>query len=761
MVLAIATGETYRQRAFDSQQQDFIQLAKLKVNDLLEKVVQDTKDLGISVQSNPDFVKAVRAQDPESLSKQLDQHFFRAFVTLNVLKLSKLYVLDTQLQLLAASSEGDPNLADTSFYCDTLVHQAGQRKGPARLKPMSRLCIIKGKPYLTAIVPVGGLHLRGYVMLAVDPVKNLAAADVGLGTPVRVLMANDIQVFESKTWPKLGSENILLTKYILRTPENDAFLQFVFASDISRLIKQLSQTRNFILGAASVAMLLTAAFAFWILQHTVLNPLGILTHHLRRLRNDKSLLEERLEITGNAEISELAEDFNNMSDELHTLYKTLETMAFTDALTGLANRSLFYDRLQRAILTADRNNSQLAIFIMDLDRFKSVNDTLGHHVGDQLLLEVAQRLESILRKSDTVARLGGDEFAALLPAVENERATIAIAQKIIETLNKPIVIEGYSLSVGVSIGMVRYPKDGSENNKLLQRADIAMYHAKRNGLGYAFYSEEMDSDKLSELTLEADLRKAIENNQLEVYFQPKINMARSRISGVEALLRWEHDEHGFIPPDKFVALAEQTGLIQSLTRWVLNAALAQCAYWASKGKYIGVSVNLSAQSLTDNSTINMIRHALENTKVMPSSLTLELTETAVMTDAAKALEILMELDKMGVRLSIDDFGTGYSSLAYLKRLPVDEIKIDKAFVMDMSDDVNDAVIVRSTIDLAHNMGLSVVAEGVETQEIWNMLSGLGCNVGQGYFMCRPSSADDIDRWIEESPWGLQKERSTL
>jgi EAL domain-containing protein (putative c-di-GMP-specific phosphodiesterase class I) len=295
---------------------------------------------------------------------------------------------------------------------------------------------------------------------------------------------------------------------------------------------------------------------------------------------------------------------------------------------------------------------------------------------------------------------------------------------------------------------------------LLQRADIAMYHAKRNGMGHAFYESDMDSDKLTELTLEADLRKALENDELEVYYQPKINLARSRITSVEALLRWQHPVHGFVPPDKFVALAEQTGLIHTLTQWVLNTALAQCAYWTSKGKYIGVSVNMSAQSLTDNSTLDMIRQALEDTKVMPNNLTLELTETAVMTDAAKAQEILVELDKMGVRLSIDDFGTGYSSLAYLKRLPVDEIKIDKAFVMDMGDDVNDAVIVRSTIDLAHNMGLSVVAEGVETQEIWNMLSGLGCNVGQGYFMCRPCPASEIDAWLEESPWGLAKEKSS-
>jgi EAL domain-containing protein (putative c-di-GMP-specific phosphodiesterase class I) len=288
----------------------------------------------------------------------------------------------------------------------------------------------------------------------------------------------------------------------------------------------------------------------------------------------------------------------------------------------------------------------------------------------------------------------------------------------------------------------------------MQRADVAMYHAKRKGQSFTFYDLAMDQDNLFEITMETALREAVEQGNFDLYYQPKINLQLGRITGVEALIRWTHPEHGFISPEKFIPLAEQTNQIQPLTHWVLNTALRQCAQWHAEGIKIGVSVNLSAHSLSDINLLDTIRHALAQAQIAPEWLTLELTETAIMSDASRALHTLSRLDSMNVRLSVDDFGTGYSSLAYLKRFPVDEIKIDKSFVIDMLEDASDAVIVRSTIDLAHNMGMSVVAEGIESQAAWDKLAALHCNFGQGFYMCRPCPAEQLDEWLHNSPWGV-------
>lgn len=757
MVLAIATAATYRHLAFENQREAFIELAKLKIDDLLESVIRESIELGVSAQANPGFRTAFRGRDTGAISQQLDEHFHRAFVTLNVLKLAKIYAFDADFRYIATSNEGDAALAGPSSVCHGLINEALPRRGAERLKPMSRLCVIDGYPYLNLLVPIGGLHVDGYLMLAIDPTNNLAGAEEGLGMPLHLALADGRERYASPRWPApSASENILMVDYILKTPSDQPFLRFTFASDVSELHKQLGKTRNLIFAVASFVMLITGLFAIGILEHTALAPLKTLTNHLHRVRHDKSFLGERVMVRGNVEIVGLAEDFNEMSGELHALYQTLETLAFTDGLTGLANRALFYDHLQQALLSTERTKIPFALLVMDLDRFKFVNDTLGHHVGDQLLHEVGGRLRSILRKSDTVARLGGDEFAALLLAVESDEAATVVSEKIIQTLSAPIDIEGHSLTVGVSIGIVHCPRDGTESNQLVQRADIAMYHAKRHGSGYASYDAEMAGDNLFAVTMETELREAIKNQAFALYFQPKISMRRGHIIGTEALIRWIHPQYGFIPPDKFIPLAEQTGLIQPLTQWVLTTALTQCAEWNARGIHVGVSVNLSANSLTDHSTIDMVKDALAHSTADSNWLTLELTETAIMADAAKALVTLSELAGMGVRLAIDDFGTGYSSLAYLKRLPVDEIKIDRSFVMDMAKDANDAVIVRSTIDLAHNMGLRVVAEGIETQEIWTMLTELGCDQGQGFLMGRPVPPKEFEQWLIESPWGLEK-----
>jgi diguanylate cyclase (GGDEF)-like protein len=423
--------------------------------------------------------------------------------------------------------------------------------------------------------------------------------------------------------------------------------------------------------------------------------------------------------------------------------------ALHDALTGLPNRTLFRERLNHAIDEAAETDASVAVMLMDLDRFKEVNDTLGHHNGDLLLQEIGTRLRDVLRNSDTVARLGGDEFAILLPQVPGAEAATRIADKILEALAQPLVLKELALDVGASIGIALSPRDGDDADTLLQRADVAMYLAKEAHTGHELYSDEKNQYSPGRLALVAELRHAIANRELSVVYQPKADVGTGEVTSVEALLRWHHPRQGFVPPDEFIPVAEHTGLIKPLTHFVLDAALAQCRAWELAGSPLKVAVNLSVRSLLDADLPSDLARLLRHWNVSPGSLQLEITESSIMADPARSLATLTKLSEMGVGLSIDDFGTGYSSLSHLKRLPVDEIKIDKSFVMGMLSDDNDAVIVRSIIDLGRNLGLRVVAEGVENDEIMRHLGVLGCDVAQGYGLSRPLAAPVLDDWLVE------------
>jgi len=435
----------------------------------------------------------------------------------------------------------------------------------------------------------------------------------------------------------------------------------------------------------------------------------------------------------------------------------LEYQALHDSLTGLPNRVLLADRLEQAIRTANRERKQLALVIMDLDHFKEINDTLGHENGDRVLQDVAQRMKKVLRSSDTVARLGGDEFAVLLPSADVDHAS-QLSTKLLYVLEQPFELSGHTFLMGASIGISLFPDHGDDVGTLMRRADVAMYVAKRSRRGYAVYESKQDQHSLHSLSLMSDLRAAIESDQLVLCYQPVINLQTHRVSGVEALARWHHPKHGLLYPDEFIPLAEQTGLIRTLTLWVLTRATEQSREWSRTGIELRVAVNLSVRNLHDTHFPEQVANIIASGGVQLSRLRLEITETAIMSDPARALEILNHMGAMGVKISIDDFGTGYSSLSYLKQLPVDELKIDKSFVMGITEDDNDAVIVRSTIDLAHNIGLKVVAEGVENQTVYNLLSGLHCDAAQGYYMSEALSADELVEWLQKSPYGLKKDR---
>jgi diguanylate cyclase (GGDEF)-like protein len=439
---------------------------------------------------------------------------------------------------------------------------------------------------------------------------------------------------------------------------------------------------------------------------------------------------------------------NELRSHTAALEKKADHEATHDSLTDLPNRTLFLDRLQQATSLAQREDYPLAVFIMDIDRFKEVNDTLGHYNGDLLLKQVALRLSGVIRKSDTLARIGGDEFGFLLPKPGSLEKLKGIAKKIKSSMTPPFALENLSLDVQASIGAVLFPDHGKDVDTLMQRADVAMYVAKQDNIGFVVYSKDLDEHSPHRLTLMGELREGIKCDELKLYYQPKILSASNKLNSVEALVRWQHKIHGLMLPDDFIPLAERTGLIQDLTFWTLKEALKRCTEWHKQNINIGVAVNLSPQCLLNPEFPEILTGLLASYGFPAEFLTLEITETSIMTGADRSLKILERIHEMGVSFSIDDFGTGYSSLAYLKKLPVSEIKIDKSFVMEMLKDKSDATIVKATIQLGHNLGLKVVAEGVEDKETYSALKDMGCDILQGYYISRPAPAKDFMDWVQ-------------
>ena len=425
----------------------------------------------------------------------------------------------------------------------------------------------------------------------------------------------------------------------------------------------------------------------------------------------------------------------------------LEFLALHDTLTGLPNRKFLDDQLKSALTAAETSDDELALLLLDLDGFKEINDTLGHPVGDTLLVEVGRRVCETVGERGMVARLGGDEFGVLVGALRNASDARIMAQRITKAVEEPYRIDGLSLQVTASVGIALCPEHGVYASKLLRAADIAMYAAKRDHTRVAIYDSSSDRHSVRNLAMSGDLRQAIEGSQLSLHFQPQIDIESGAITGAEALVRWRHPQHGFIMPGEFVPMAEQTGLIRRLNDWIIRRAIRQSAEWHHQGLDIAVSINLSARNLHEEKLPDTLIGIFDAYGVDPGCITFEITESAIMIDPDRAMRVIQRISAIGVRLSIDDFGTGYSSLSYLKRLPVDEIKIDKSFVINMTEDASDAVIVRSTIDLAHNLGLKVVAEGIETEESLARLAALRCDVGQGFLLGRPAPAAELERLI--------------
>ena len=547
-------------------------------------------------------------------------------------------------------------------------------------------------------------------------------------------------------------------------------------------IEQLiSDSRNAALMRAVISLVLMSIFS-WLLGY-------YLTRGLKALQLGSKKISEgdlgyQINVRGKDELSQAALAFNDMSiklkllDEMHQkkdaeilnlnydleqrvvdrtlqlqgVNKQLEHQAMHDALTSLPNRALFHDRLGLALSTSQRTGDVFALIGIDLDMFKEINDTLGHHAGDMVLQHVALACNNALRDTDTVARMGGDEFAIILPKVSNNDRALEVAQRVLESIREPLLIDGQQVSVGASLGIAMYPLHGDDELTLTTHSDAAMYEAKRKKSGVVMYLTEMGEGKSEAIALKAELGNAISVGEMVLHFQPKIDFSSHSVTGVEALVRWQHPRLGLVYPDTFIGLAEISGMIKPLTLEVLRLAMKQILEWRTQGYAFQVAVNISAVNLQDKSFPDIVAGMIAEFDIPSHLIELEVTETAIMTEPIIAIENISKLSLMGIQLSIDDFGTGYSSMAYIQKLMVAKIKIDKSFVIDMGNNVKDEMIVRSTIDLAHNLGLKAVAEGVENQESWDKLRALGCDSAQGYFMSKPLSSEKFMEWVLSSHW---------
>ncbi len=429
----------------------------------------------------------------------------------------------------------------------------------------------------------------------------------------------------------------------------------------------------------------------------------------------------------------------------------LHYLATTDTLTQLANRSVWNDRLQQAINQAQRDARQeVAVMLLDLNHFKNINDTLGHPVGDIILRQVAERLSITLRKTDNLARLGGDEFGLMLVHRQQDKeVAVRVVRKILACFQQPFIHHEHRLHVGASIGIAVYPQHGEDVDTLVSRADMAMYYAKRNNLGYHTYNPSVDRKAQSQMELSMALRGALENNEFELHFQPKLNITNGALTGVEALIRWNHKKRGAILPDRFIPMAEQNGLIIPITEWVVQAALAQVRQWQQQGLEIPVAVNVSSICLQDGDFVAMIEKHLKLHNLSAKLLEIEVTENVLMSQGERAISTIHAVNALGVRVAIDDFGTGYCSLAYLNRLPANVLKIDRSFIQDIYRADTRPVIVQSIIELGHNLGYTVIAEGVELGEAHEALAAMGCDQIQGYYISHPLPADDFGQWLKQ------------
>ncbi|MBF0558641.1 MAG: EAL domain-containing protein [Nitrospirae bacterium] len=547
-----------------------------------------------------------------------------------------------------------------------------------------------------------------------------------------------------------GSKYVSLSSNMGKSADADVVV--ILQRPMEEALEQFYRLRKLLI-VLYLAGLIVSLAGGTIIAGTVTKPVRLLAEAARFIEDGD--YGHSVTVVQQDELGKLASAFNHMSSAIAKREEQIKYQAYHDNLTGLSNRSFLLKRLNEEIPAAMERGGAFALIIMDLDRFKDINAVLGHATGDTILKKIGPVLTEAVPEAAAVVRMGGDEFALLVPDINNAGQARDVTLNISKKLESPFIVDGNPIQVESSFGIVLFPEHGEDADTLLKLADVALYTAKGSVNGYAVYSPELVQHNLKQLTLLGELRLAIENEEMVFFYQPKVNITSGHVVGMEALIRWEHPRHGFIPPDDFIPLLEGTALIKPMTMWTLRTAFDQCSQLNNMGITLDMSVNLSARMLQDPRIPELVLQMTKDYSLPPQQIIIEVTESAVMTDPQKTLDTIKRLDETGVRLSIDDFGTGYSSMSYLQKLPVDELKIDKSFVLNVHKNPNDAKIVHSIIGLGHNLGMKVVSEGVETQAAWDLLKYLGCDIGQGYFMSKPLPIAGLVTWLKESGWGLR------
>ena len=693
------------------------------------------------------FRSAVNSGDQETIRSVLENHGNRIGASVTAL-------LSNQLELRSISVAADQ---------ERFQRTVGQVAPLLAAQPQgSQVAVIDGMPYQFVVVPMRAPVVVGWVLMGfpvdqslADEMRGLLSVDVALRVqepgrlwevPVATLPPAVVERLRSSpdAVKEVPSDQGVLLAREVDIPSVGGTVRALLLRSVDTVMEPYRQLQ-ILLAVITLAGVALFALGSGIMAQRMATPLRSLLAATQRLsRGEYGVAMEHTDRPD--EIGNLARSFDRMRVDIGRQQTEIRRLAYWDRLTGLPNREQFRSAVVEAITHSAANAEPLAVITLDLDRFKHVNDVLGYAFGDRLLQAVAQRLQTQLHSGeDMVARLGGNEFAVLL-----RRAGVAQAQAMAERINRsfelPLAFDDQTVDLSAGIGIACWPEDAADADLLLSRSEIAMYAAKRKLSGALLYDPSLDSASAQTLSLLTELRRAVEHNELRLFLQPKVPLNGSEGLAAEALVRWEHPQRGLVPPMQFIPFAEQTGFVRQLTLWMLEEVACLLADPRSQTAGLRVSVNLSTRDLLDPELHKRLAAILERHGVGAAGFCLEITESAIMDDPQRAEAMLNRLSDLGFKLSIDDFGTGYSSLAYLKRLPVDELKIDKSFVMGMEAGEDDAMIVRSTIDLAHNLGLSVVAEGVETAGLMQRLQDLGCDEAQGYHISRPLPVEAFWEW---------------
>jgi diguanylate cyclase (GGDEF)-like protein len=731
---------------------------------LLEQRAERLSEAALLLASDVGFRSAVNSRDVATLRSTLENHGRRLGASLVV-------YTDPAWRPVAATGLSVGRVA-ALLPVARMAAMAGPAGGVG--VHHARLTLIDGRPYQLVAVPVKAPRTVGWVLMGTEldrsvlqqlaAITTLRGAVLFNGAPARLLLstlgpASDMLIEPNSTASPCSRELRGLDgrwrscEFTLDAVVSDGQaappLRLVLAQPVDEALVPFErlQLALWLLMGGGVLVFGVGAV---VMARRLSQPIRGLQRAVERLgrADDDTPVRVPEEWVVGSELVQLARAFELTRQAVQHRAQAVGRLAYWDTLTGLPNRAQFVDVL-RMRLQPDAAGvvAPVAVMMLDLDRFKHVNDALGHQLGDRLLCEVAQRLTGCCRSADMVlARLSGDEFGLLLPGRGAEHAR-EVARTLLAVLDHPMRLDDHTIDLSASLGIAFAPAHAADPEALLGLVEVAMYAAKRRQLGVLVYDTAMDTRSSASLSLLSELRQAIERDELRLYVQPKVDLKTGRVLGGEALVRWQHPQRGLVQPMQFIPFAEQTGFIHQITTWMLTAGVQALQDWQEAGQVMKLSINLSTRDLLDAELADRVRDLLDGHRVSAARLCLEITESAIMDDPARALQTLQKLHALGVHLSIDDFGTGYSSLAYLKRLPVDELKIDRSFVTNMARDLDDARIVQSTIGLAHNLGLTVVAEGVETDKAWALLARLGCDEGQGYGIGRPMPADEFLGWL--------------